>query len=87
VRVESLGYRTDIGLRRLGGSSVVLRDHCIVVKTPAHSDFWWGNFILLARPIGAGQAATLRRLFVTEFARGSPRIRRRRNRRRARRAR
>jgi GNAT superfamily N-acetyltransferase len=67
VRVESLGYRTDIGLRRLGGSSVVLHDHCIVVKTPAHSDFWWGNFILLARPIGPGQAAALRRLFATEF--------------------
>ncbi|MBV8952742.1 MAG: GNAT family N-acetyltransferase, partial [Solirubrobacterales bacterium] len=55
------------GLRRLGGSSITPRDRCIVVKTPAQEDFWWGNFVLLGRPVGAGQAAGLRRLFLAEF--------------------
>jgi GNAT superfamily N-acetyltransferase len=48
VNVTSLGYRTDLMIRRMEGSEVTdCRDH-IVVRSPAHPSYWWGNFLLLA---------------------------------------
>jgi RimJ/RimL family protein N-acetyltransferase len=48
VEVTSLGYRTDLMMRRLEGSEVAdYADH-VVVRSPGHPGFWWGNFILLA---------------------------------------
>jgi ribosomal protein S18 acetylase RimI-like enzyme len=47
VRVESLGYRTDLMLRQLEGSTVTDAGGYLVVASPAHPDFWWGNFLLL----------------------------------------
>jgi hypothetical protein len=48
VNVTSLGYRTDLMIRRMEGSEVTdCRDH-IVVRSPAHPAYWWGNFLLLA---------------------------------------
>jgi ribosomal protein S18 acetylase RimI-like enzyme len=48
--VSSLGFRTDLILRRLAGASVEDRGDHIVVTTPANPGFWWGNFLLLAEP-------------------------------------
>lgn len=43
VNVTSLGYRTDLMIRRMEGSEVTdCRDH-IVVRSPAHPAYWWGN--------------------------------------------
>jgi GNAT superfamily N-acetyltransferase len=48
VQVTSLGYRTDLMVRRMEGSEVAdYADH-VVVRSSGHPGFWWGNFILLA---------------------------------------
>jgi GNAT superfamily N-acetyltransferase len=48
VNVTSLGYRTDLMIRRMEGSEITdCRDH-IVVRSPGHPAYWWGNFLLLA---------------------------------------
>ena len=46
VPVASLGFRTDIMLLALGGSSITEHDGLTVVATPRTPDFWWGNFVL-----------------------------------------
>src|SRR5437764_3646998 len=48
--VTSLGFRTDLMLRRLAGATVEDRGDHIVVTTAANPGFWWGNFLLLAEP-------------------------------------
>jgi GNAT superfamily N-acetyltransferase len=48
VRVTSLGYRTDLMVRRMEGSEVSTYPDHVVVRSPGHPGFWWGNFILLA---------------------------------------
>ena len=48
--VTSLGFRTDLMLRRLAGATVEDRGDHVVVTTPANPGFWWGNFVLLAEP-------------------------------------
>jgi len=49
VKCASLGYRTDLALLRAGGSVVEDRGDHLVVRTPSNPEFWWGNFLLLAR--------------------------------------
>ena len=44
---QSLGFRTDLMLRRLEGSQITERDGYLVVRSPANPTFWWGNFLLL----------------------------------------
>ena len=46
----SLGFRTDLALLRLGGSTVTDRGDHLVVHTPDNPTFWWGNFLLLPAP-------------------------------------
>jgi GNAT superfamily N-acetyltransferase len=67
VRVQSLGFRTDLGLRRLGGAQIIERDSHIVVRTPGDPGFWWGNFILWPAPLGPGEGSLLGSLFACEF--------------------
>ena len=43
------GWRTDFILHR-EGALVHERADCIVVRTPANPDFYWGNFLLLPEP-------------------------------------
>ena len=45
--VESLGYRTDLALLRLGGSTIEDRGDHLVVRSPYNPTFYWGNFLLL----------------------------------------
>jgi GNAT superfamily N-acetyltransferase len=47
VQVTSLGYRTDLMVRRMEGSEVTAYPDHVVVRSPGHPGFWWGNFILL----------------------------------------
>jgi ribosomal protein S18 acetylase RimI-like enzyme len=66
--VESLGFRTDLALLRLGGSTIDdLGDH-LVVRSPYNPTFYWGNFLLLNR-VPAGAEATQQWLerFALEF--------------------
>jgi ribosomal protein S18 acetylase RimI-like enzyme len=53
--VVSLGYQTDLAIRRTEGSEITdFGDH-IVVRTERNPGYWWGNFILLAAPPLAGE--------------------------------
>jgi GNAT superfamily N-acetyltransferase len=47
--LASLGYRTDLALLRLGGTSVEDRGDHLVVRSPHNPTYWWGNFLLVDR--------------------------------------
>ena len=67
MRVTSLGFRTDVALRVLEGAEVTDRGDYLVVRSPDNPDYWWGNFLLLARrPVpGTGDCWLAR--FAAEF--------------------
>jgi GNAT superfamily N-acetyltransferase len=66
MRVRSLGYRTDLAVRRAEGSTVTDRGDHIVVRTDQNPRYWWGNFLLLARaPRGSEMAGWLDRFAGT----------------------
>jgi ribosomal protein S18 acetylase RimI-like enzyme len=67
VQVSSLGFRTDLALRQLGGGEIVDRGDYTVVRTPANPDYWWGNFVLLPGPVRAGDGGRLAEIFSAEF--------------------
>ena len=67
MRLTSLGFRTDVALRVLEGAEVTDRGDCLVVRTPDNPDFWWGNFLLLARLPGPGQGREWLARFAAEF--------------------
>lgn len=54
VQVRSLGYRTDLMMLRLQGSQIDDHGDHLRIKTPHNPTFWWGNFLLYARPPAAG---------------------------------
>jgi ribosomal protein S18 acetylase RimI-like enzyme len=47
VQVRSLGFRTDLMLRQLGGAVVDDRGDHLVIRTPDNPWFYWGNFLLV----------------------------------------
>jgi ribosomal protein S18 acetylase RimI-like enzyme len=63
----SLGFRTDLMLLALRGSTTERRDGYLVVRTVANPSHHWGNFLLLPQPPGAGTLAAWRRTFEHEF--------------------
>ena len=66
--VESLGYRTDLALLRLGGSTIEDRGDHLVVRSPYNPTFYWGNFLLLDRvPDGAEATQQWLDRFAQEF--------------------
>ena len=67
MRVRSIAFQTDIGIRRLGGATVADRGDHLVIETPANPDYWWGNFILLSTPPATGAADDLRTMFTGAF--------------------
>ncbi|WP_120337395.1 GNAT family N-acetyltransferase [Cryobacterium soli] len=54
---HSLGFRTDLMLLALQGSTITRQADHLVVRTPANPDFHWGNFLLFDRPPAPGVAA------------------------------
>jgi ribosomal protein S18 acetylase RimI-like enzyme len=48
VHVVSLGYRSDLALLQLGGTTVSDGGDHLVIRTPDNPTYWWGNFLLLA---------------------------------------
>ena len=48
--IQGLGWRTDLALLEISGSTVEDRGDHLVVRTPDNPTFWWGNFLLLAGP-------------------------------------
>ena len=67
MEVLSLGCRTDLMVRRLGGSVVEDHGDHLTVMTPANPSFWWGNFIVVAGPFGDGDAERCIEVFDKEF--------------------
>lgn len=67
MEVRSLGFQTDLMVRSAGGSEIVDRGDHLVVRTPRHPDFHWGNFLLVASPFAAGDGARWRAAFSAEF--------------------
>ncbi len=67
MRITSLGFRTDVALRVLEGAEVTDRGDHLVIRTPGNPDFWWGNFLLLARVPGPGQGQEWLARFAAEF--------------------
>ena len=56
-----------MALRVLEGAEVIDRGDYLVVRTPDNPDFWWGNFLLLARLPGPGQGGEWLARFAAEF--------------------
>jgi ribosomal protein S18 acetylase RimI-like enzyme len=67
VEIRSLGYRTDLMVRRLAGSSVTDRGRCVLVRTPDNPGFHWGNFLLWPGPPGRGDLEEWIAAFAEEF--------------------
>jgi ribosomal protein S18 acetylase RimI-like enzyme len=57
VRVESIGWQTDLHLRELEGAEILARTDHLLVRTPQNPGFRWGNFLLLGTMPRAGEAA------------------------------
>jgi ribosomal protein S18 acetylase RimI-like enzyme len=64
--VRSLGFRTDLMVRRLSGAEIVDRGEYVVVRTPRNPTFYWGNFVLFARPAVDGEVAERLEVFARE---------------------
>jgi hypothetical protein len=67
VRVTSLGFQTDLMVRRLAASTITEHDDHVVVVTSTNPGFWWGNVVILDRPLARGDAERLRDIFATEL--------------------
>lgn len=67
MEVRSLGFRTDLALRRLAGASVEPRDTYVVVRTPRNPGFYWGNFVLFPAPPRGDEATGWLDVFAAEF--------------------
>jgi hypothetical protein len=66
-RVVSLGFRTDLMLRRMAGSIIVEHAAHLVVRTPANPRFWWGNFVLFDGPPGQDDGRRWLAVFAEAF--------------------
>lgn len=66
MQVHSLGFRTDLMLRRLGGAVVDDHDDHLVIRTPDNPWFYWGNFLLVP-PLGPGEDRRWLDVFAETF--------------------
>jgi hypothetical protein len=62
--VRSLGFATDLMIRRLAGSEIADRGNYLVVRTPRNPTFYWGNFTLVSPSVPADEWLGL---FAGEF--------------------
>jgi len=67
MKVVSLGYRSDLMLLALRGSSIEEHVDCLVVRTPDNPTYHWGNFLLLQAPPAPGSVAQWTARFHAEF--------------------
>lgn len=45
MRLQSLGYRTDLIFAHFNGNVIDRGDH-LVIRTPSNETFYWGNFVI-----------------------------------------
>jgi ribosomal protein S18 acetylase RimI-like enzyme len=67
VRVTSLGYRTDLMMRGLEGSTIDDQGDYLIVSSPGNPDFWWGNFLLIPESALRGDAGVWLSRFAAAF--------------------
>jgi len=63
---DSLVWATDIDVLAVDGI-VERRDGYLVVRSPSHPEFYWGNLLLFPDPPAAGDGARWERRFEAEF--------------------
>lgn len=68
------GWRSDFIFHRVG-AEVVERDDCVVVRTPGHESFYWGNCLMIAETPADSDLAHWLRRFDEEVAAGRPGVR------------
>ncbi|MEW5958971.1 MAG: GNAT family N-acetyltransferase [Chloroflexota bacterium] len=68
MHLHSLGYRTDLIFAAFDGQ-LIDRGHYLVIRTPANPTFYWGNFLLFARPPRPGDYPEWCNLFAAEIGR------------------
>ncbi|MGH8979621.1 MAG: GNAT family N-acetyltransferase [Acidimicrobiales bacterium] len=61
--VGSLGFLTDLQIRRLAGASIEDRGDRIVVRTTARPTYHWGNFVVVPDPQGRAEPSRWRAMF------------------------
>lgn len=69
MKIESLGYRTDLFFPRFDGE-IIDRGDYVVIKTPRNPTFYWGNFILFPSPPLVGDLSRWQEIFCVEI--GAP---------------
>ena len=69
MQVRSLGYRTDLMVRRLAGSQITEGVGHLVIRTPRNPSFYWGNFLLFPSAPAPGDIEGWLDLFAAEFPR------------------
>jgi hypothetical protein len=68
VRVNSLGFRTDLMLRLLEGGQAMDHGDYLTLHSPQNPMFWWGNFLLMPESALHDQADR----WMSRFARAFP---------------
>ena len=63
--VRSLGFATDLMIRRLAGSEIADRGDYLAVRTPQNPTFYWGNFTLVSPSVPADEWLGI---FTREFS-------------------
>jgi ribosomal protein S18 acetylase RimI-like enzyme len=56
VRVQSIGWRTDVSLRELEGAEIDEHEDHLIVRTAENPTYRWGNFLLFDSPPHADDA-------------------------------
>ncbi len=67
MRIENLGFVTDVEIRSLEGAAVADAGDHLVIRTLDNPAFWWGNFLLLAEPPAPGSADRWLATFAAAF--------------------
>ncbi|GAB4426979.1 MAG: hypothetical protein Kow0031_06940 [Anaerolineae bacterium] len=66
MKVQSLGHRTDLIFPRFDGE-IIDRGDYLVILTPSNPTYYWGNYLLFARPPGQNNLHTWKELFHREI--------------------
>jgi ribosomal protein S18 acetylase RimI-like enzyme len=69
MKLESLGYQTEVLLRHFEGE-IIERPDYFVLRTPRNPGYRWGNFLIFAEPPKAGDLAKWKAIFAKEI--GTP---------------
>lgn len=67
MTLKSIGWRTDVALRRLEGAEILEHDDHLVIRTPSNPGYRWGNFLLFHAAPRPGEEKRWLELFKAAF--------------------